>query len=101
MQLQRKDVHDSVTRNSIRMLKQLDTPEIFHGEVMNACFRFIKTPAGPAAIKALSLTTLFNLSKQYPDIKPELKLIIEQRWNTETAAFKSRGKKILMGISKV
>ena len=101
MQLQRKDVHDSVTRNSIRMLKQLDTPEIFHGEVMNACFRFIKTPAGPAAIKVLSLTTLFNLSKQYPDIKPELKLIIEQRWNTETAAFKSRGKKILMGISKV
>ena len=100
-QLQRKDVHDSVTRNSIRMLEQLGIPEIFHGEVMNACFRFIETPATPAAIKAFSLTTLFNLSKQYPDIKPELKLIIEERWNTETAAFKSRGKKILMGMSKV
>ncbi len=100
-QLQRKDVHDSVTRNSVRMLEQLDIPEIFHGEVMNACFRFIETPATPAAIKAFSLTTLFNLSKQYPDIKPELKLIIEERWNTETAAFKSRGKKILMEMSKV
>ena len=94
-QLQRKDIHDSVIRNSVRMLEQLKIPETFHGEVMNACFLFIETPATPAAIKAFSLTTLFNLSKQYPEIKPELKLIIEERWDTETAAFHSRGKKIL------
>lgn len=97
-QLERKDVHDSVIRNSVRILEQIDIPEIFHGEVMNACFGFIETPATPAAIKAFSLTTLYNLSKQYPEIKPELKLIIEERWDTESAAFRSRGKKILSGL---
>ena len=96
--LQRKDVHASVIRNSVRILEEIEIPEIFHGEVMNTCFGFIETPSTPVAIKAFSLTTLFNLSKKYPEIRSELKLIIEERWNTETAAFRSRGKKILFGL---
>jgi hypothetical protein len=99
-QLERKDVHPAVIRNSVRVLEQLEIPETFHGEVMNACFGFIENPVTPVAIKAFSLTTLFNLSKHYPEIKQELKLIIEERWDTETAAFKSRGKKILAAIGK-
>ncbi|MBS1670911.1 MAG: hypothetical protein JST94_05595 [Bacteroidetes bacterium] len=62
---------------------------------MNACFNFIETPATPVAIKAFSLTILQKLSLQYPEIKQELKLIIEERWEHETAAFKSRARKIL------
>ena len=101
-QMQRKDVHDSVIRNAVRILEQItDIPKKLHGEIMNACFHFIETPTTAVAIKAFSLTTLFNLSKQYPEIKSELKLIIEDRWDTETAAFKSRGKKILAGIEKL
>jgi hypothetical protein len=91
-------VHPAVIRNAVRILEDIDIPEQFHGEVMNACFGFIETPTTPAAIKAFSLTVLFNLTKQYPEIKPELKLIIEERWDTETAAFRSRGKKILRGL---
>ena len=97
-QIQRKDVHPAVIRNSVRILEKINIPEEFHGEVMNACFVFIETPATPAAIKAFSLTTLFNLSKHYPEIKSELKMIIEERWDTETAAFRSRGRKILNEI---
>ena len=99
-QLQRKDVHAAVVRNSVRILEAIDIPEKFHGEVMNACFGFIETVSTPIAVKAFSLTTLYNLSKQYPEIGTELKLIIEERWDTETAAFKSRGKKILKGLSR-
>ncbi len=99
-QLQRKDVPDAVIRNSVRILEAIEIPKIFHGDVMNACFAFIKTPSAPVAIKAFSLTTLFNLSKQYPEIKQELKLIIEDRWNFETSAFKSPGKKILERLSR-
>lgn len=92
--LKKKNVHNAVIRNSIRVLEAIDIPEKFHGDVMNVCFQFIETPATPIAIKAFSLTTLFNLSKTYPEIKLELKLIIEERRDTETAAFKSRGRKI-------
>ncbi len=94
-QLGKKGVHDSVKRNAVRVLEDVEIPEKLHGAVMNACFGFIEDPSTAAAIKAFSLTTLFNLSKHYPEIRPELKLIIEERWDSETAAFRSRGKKIL------
>lgn len=96
--LQEPNVHPAVIRNAVRILEDIDIPEQFHGDVMNSCFGFIEDPAVPAAIKAFSLTVLFHLSQQYPEIKSELKLIIEERWDTETAAFRSRGKKILKGL---
>jgi hypothetical protein len=99
-QLQRKDVHPSVIRHAVNILQSIDIPEEFHGEVMNACFSFIETPSTAIAIKAFSLTTLYNLSKTYPEIRSELKLIIEERWDTETAAFRGRGKKILADLKK-
>jgi hypothetical protein len=94
-QLQNKNAHYAVIRNSVRILQQIEIPETLHGEVMNVCFQFIETRSTPAAIKAFSLTTLFNLSKKYPEIRAELKLLIEERSDNETAAFKSRGRKIL------
>lgn len=96
--LQRKDAHPAVIRNAVRVLEALEIPETYHADVMNTCFAFIENIQTPAAIKAFSLTTLFNLSKVYPDIRHELKLIIEERWDAETPAFRARGKKILKAI---
>ncbi len=98
-QLSRNDVHDAVIRNSVRILQQIQIPKSLHGEVMNNCFDFIASPLTPVAVKAFSLTTLFNLSKFYPEIKNELKLLIEERSPHETAAFKSRAKHILKALN--
>jgi hypothetical protein len=62
---------------------------------MNICFEFIASNDTAVAIKAFALTVLQHLSKEYPDIKAELKLVIEERWPYETAAFRSRARKIL------
>lgn len=97
-QLLREDVHDAIIRNSLRILQKAAIPESLHGELMNACFVFIESNSIAVAIKAFALTVLFNLSKLYPEIKPELKLLIEERWPHETAAFKSRGKHILKAM---
>jgi len=89
-----------VIRNIVRILEEISIPEAYHGEVLNSCFRCIENPSTPAAIKAFSLTTLFNIPAYYPEIKQELKLIIEESWGTETPAFKSRGRRILNVIQK-
>jgi hypothetical protein len=94
-QLPRKDVHEAIPRNCLRILESVEIPEQYHGVVMDTCFQFVQDPKTPIAIKASSLTVLFNLSAHYPEIKSELKLIIEEQWENETAAFKSRGRKIL------
>jgi len=97
-QLSRTDIHDAVIRNSVRILESVVIPENFHAEVLSACFDFIQKRNTPIAVKAFSLTILFNLSKLYPEIKNELKMIIRQNMDYETAAFQSRGKKILSKI---
>lgn len=97
--LRQPGLHDAVKRNTVRIFEDIDAPARFHGELMNTCFRFIESMTEKPAIKAFSLTVLFNLSRQYPDIRPELKAIIEDRWDYETPAFKSRGRKILKALA--
>jgi hypothetical protein len=93
--LKKPGLHDAEKRNTIRLLQVIVIPEKFHGEVMDLCFKYIISPDEKPAVKAFSLTVLQNLSKQYPDIKQELKTIIETRLEFESAAFKCRAKKIL------
>lgn len=99
-QLKRKDVHGAITRNCMNIFELVATPEALHGELMNLSFAFIENAETEIAVKASSLTVLFKLSKIYPEIKDELKLIIETKWDTETAAFKARGRKILEALKK-
>jgi hypothetical protein len=93
--LQKPAGHNAVHRNIVRLLQAVDIPKRYHGQVMNTCFEFIASNETEVAIKAFALTVLQNLSAVYPEIKPELKLIIEERWPHETAAFHSRARKIL------
>lgn len=93
--LQKTGVHNAVVRNITRLLQDVKIPKQYHGKIMTICFEYISSENIPVAVKAFSLTVLDNLSKAYPEIRPELKLIIQERLDHETAAFKSRAKKIL------
>jgi hypothetical protein len=88
-------MHDAVKRNTVRLLQDISIPKKYQGEIMSLCFDYISSPTEKIAVKAFSLTVLQNLSKSYPEIKQELKAVIEDRWDYETAAFHSRAKKIL------
>jgi hypothetical protein len=53
-------------------------------------------------IKWIGSDLLNHTSKplpQFPEIRQELKTIIEDRWDFETAAFRSRAKKIFKELS--
>jgi hypothetical protein len=93
--LQKPNLHNAVRRNTVRLLQDVTIPPKYQGQVMDLCFGYIADPTEFVAVKAFALTVLENLSKQYPEIKPELKTVIEDRWDYETPAFRSRAKKIL------
>ena len=95
--LAKKGLHSSVIRNTVRLLQHVELPKRYHGKLMNICFDFIQSHNTEVAIKVFSLTVLHNLSKQYPEILPELKLVIEERLEHETAAFRSRASNIANG----
>jgi hypothetical protein len=96
--LSKPNLHDSVKRNSIRLMQDMEIPKRYEGAVMDLCFRYISKPGEAVAVKAFSLTVLSNLSKQYPEIIPEIKLLIEENYERETAAFKVRAKEFLKKV---
>jgi len=97
--LENTNVHVAVKRNTIRLLQYVTIPKKFHGQVMNLCFGYISTPGEAAAVKAFSLTVLQNLAKQYPEISHEIKLVIDERWDYESAAFKARARKLIKELA--
>jgi hypothetical protein len=86
---------NAVKRNTIRLLQFVAIPKKYHGHIMNICFELIQSIEEKPAVKAFALSVLENLAKLYPEIKPELHLIIKTQMPYESAAFKSRGKKII------
>jgi hypothetical protein len=93
--LQKPGLPDAVKRNTVRLLQHVTVPKKYQGMLMQLCFDYISSPAEKPAIKAFSLAILQNLSKDYPEIRSEIKAVIEDRWDYETAAFRSRARKIL------
>jgi hypothetical protein len=98
--LQRKDIHVAVVRNTVRLLQDVTIPKKHQGRVMSICFDFVQSPGTPVAVKAFSMTILSHLAADYPDIRGELKLIIEEQWEHSTPAVRSRGKKILKEMDR-
>jgi hypothetical protein len=97
--LQRPVLHAAVKRNTVRILQQVDIPGKHQGAVMDKCFAYVASPTEAVAIKAFALTVLGNLSKQYPEIIPEIKHLIEDQLPHQTAAFISRAKVLLHQFS--
>ena len=99
--LKKPNMHDAVKRNSIRLMQEIELPEMFHGEIMGMCFTYLESPKESLAVKVFSMTVLGNLAKQYPEIKAELKLLIEYQLPHQSAGFRSRAKKVLKDLDKV
>lgn len=99
--LKKPNLHDAVKRNSIRLMQEIELPEAYHGEIMDRCFTYLEAPKESLAVKVFSMSVLANLAKHYPEIKTELKLIIQDQLPHQSAGFKSRAKLVLKQLEKL
>ncbi|WP_160711022.1 hypothetical protein [Chitinophaga solisilvae] len=89
----------AVKRNVLRVLQFIQVPEELHGPVMNACFSYLEDPKEMIAIKAFSMTVLANLAKEYPEIKNEIRILLEDLLEHEPSpGIRSRAKKVMKEI---
>ena len=93
--LHKPGLHDAVKRNSIRLLQHVDIPEKYQGEIMEICFGYLASPTQAVAVKVFSLTVLGNLAKNYPEIIPEIKSLIDEQLPHQSTGFRSRAQKLL------
>ena len=80
-------------------MQEVQIPENLKGAVMEMCFNYLAVPKETVAIKAFSLTVPGKHSKKYPEIIPEIKLLIEEQIKHQSAAFKSRAKKFMTELN--
>ena len=96
--LNQPNKHDSINRNILRAFQFVEIPKKHEGNVLDVSFKLLNSPNEPISVKAFSMTVIFNLSKKYPDIVPELKASIEYLMPNASAGIKSRSNKILRAI---
>jgi hypothetical protein len=88
-------VHDAVRRNVVRVLQDMPIPDTFLDDVADACFTFLADPKEAIAVRVFSMSVLEKICQKIPELKPELRLLLEEHLPHGSAGFKSRGQKIL------
>lgn len=91
--------HNAVVRNTIKLFQDIDIPDKLQGEVVNICTSLLTNPKEPVANRVFSMTVIYNISKKWPDLQNELRILIESQMENESAGFKSRGQKILKAMN--
>lgn len=95
-----KSNEDAIKRNSLRILQYTDIPEPLWGETLEKCFEYLESNNEAIAIRAFSMTVAYNISQHVPELKPELKALIEEIIIFGSAGLKSRGNKIVKKLEK-
>jgi hypothetical protein len=97
----RKPVHDAVKRNVLGLFEEIKIPSHLHDELVDLCFIFLANPQEAIVIRIFSMTILSKICKDIPELREELKIIIEDNLEHGSAGFKHRGKKILGVLAKI
>ena len=97
--LDKKDAHVAVKRNIMRLLQDIEIPKQLYGIVADKCFNLMD-PSEAIAVRVFSMSVLSNIARHEPDLKRELRIIIEDQLPFASAAFLSRSKKILKAMDK-
>ncbi|MCG9909741.1 MAG: hypothetical protein MH137_00440 [Flavobacteriales bacterium] len=95
-----KPAHPSVYRNVLRIFEKVEIPVQYRDAMTELGFRFFYDSQMPAAVRCNALTVLDKICQNEPLLSREICLYIENRFSSETPAFKSRGRKFLSKWNK-
>ena len=96
--LTKTGVHDAVKRNVLRLLQFVEIPKRYQGKVVQHCFNFLNDPKEPIAVRVFAMSVLANIAKHEPDLKKELRIIIEDQLPYGSPAYVSRARKVLKSL---
>lgn len=97
-QLRRPGIHDAVKRNVLVVFETLEIPDDLQDELADLCFGYLADPNEAVAIHCAAMTVLEKICRKVPELKPELRLLIEEYYDRSSAGFKSRARNILKKI---
>ncbi|MEQ8909551.1 MAG: hypothetical protein RIC95_10190 [Vicingaceae bacterium] len=100
--LETENLYVAVKRNIVRLLQFRSIPESLQSQLFDRCLVFLADPNEPVAVKAFSMTVLYNICKLHPDLKHEVIPLIEDLLvHSNKSGEQNRGKKILQKLRKL
>ena len=102
LNLENKDLHVAIKRNTIRILQFIEIPEKLISSLFDCCISYLLNKDEPIAVKAFSMGIVYNICKIYPELKVEVIPILEDIVEySDSAGILSRGTKILKKLSQL
>ncbi len=95
-----QNYHNAVHRAILKVIARNPIPEDLQGILFDYAMEKLLNPQSMAAIQAHSMTIAYHIAKDIPELKTELKAVIEDQMEYNSAAFKSRGKRILKQLNR-
>lgn len=89
-----------ILRSMLRSVSKADAPKEQESEWIDLCFQYLMKPQYEVAVKVHAMQILFLFCKRYPELIPELKIVIEEGQELYTAALRARSKNILKALKK-
>jgi hypothetical protein len=96
-----KNTHVAVKRNVVRILQSVQIPKRLDAKVINFSMEYLSDLNETVAVRCFSMNVLVNMSEKYPEIKKELKAVIENRLKDPTGGLKVRARAVLKELEKV
>lgn len=76
--LKDESLHEALHRNVLRCLQVVEIPEPFQASILDTCLKSIMSERRAIAVRAFSITVAANICMQQPDLKRELRLILNE-----------------------
>ena len=76
----RNPVHDAIKRSTLRSIEFIDIPEELLGLVADFGFKFLDSTREAVAIRVFSMSALYKVCQQEPELSNELKMVIEDHY---------------------
>ena len=96
--LREPGIHDAVKRNVLNVFESVEAPDTLYEELADLCFGYLAHPQEAIAIRCASMTILEQVCRKIPELKPELRLLLEDQLDHSSAGFQSRARKMLAKI---
>jgi len=100
--LEDTEQHPAIPRNILRIFEEIEIPEKYAARVLDLCYKFMADPKQPIAVRAFSITVVVNISRKYPELINELKIMLQELASIpqQSPAVKSRIKQAFKLLNK-
>jgi hypothetical protein len=96
-----KQAHDAIRRNALRILEDVDIPEKYCGVLFEISNAYLHNINEPIAVRAFSISVMYNIAKKYPDLNNEVKHNAESLLHCGIPALESRSRNILKQLKNL